>query len=73
MILLVGLTMVMQGSNLETKAALQTNMSMVRNITRCRLKPFWVLRKISVNLQREFMKHVISLILHLLLLLLLLQ
>ena len=42
---------------LKTKAALQTDLSMVRNITQHRLKPFWVLWKVSVNLQREFMKH----------------
>lgn len=42
------------------------NPSVARNIVRRRLKLFWVLWRVFVNLHREFMKHVIviSLILH---------
>ena len=45
--------------NLETKSASQKKPSVVKKTANHRLKKFWVLRSILVNLWREFMKHVI--------------
>ena len=51
---------ILQGPNLESKIASQKNPSAVRKIAHFRLKNIWVFWSVSVNLQREFMKHAIA-------------